>query len=284
MSFEPRRATGLAAALLLAFGIAVSPAFALSEIKPGDPQAPAAETSEDAPPETTAPAEGGVPAPETIEKTPLPEATPTAPAETTPAAPGAETPAAPAPEGPAPEEEAAPEEGEPAEDGAGQSTRPDPDAPVPPINYDIESLPVPVKSMRRLILEATKTGDIENLRPLIGVGNDITQLSLGGIEGDPVDFLKELSGDDQGQEILAILEEVLSAGFVHLDAGKPEELYVWPYFFAVPLENLTPPQRVELFKIVTAGDYEDMKSYGAYIFYRVGISPEGRWIFFVAGD
>ena len=92
------------------------------------------------------------------------------------------------------------------------------------------------------------------------------------------------TGDEGGQEILAILEEVLEAGYVHLDAGTPSELYVWPYFFAVPLERLTPAQRVELFKIVTAGDYDDMKSYGAYIFYRVGINPEGRWQFFVAGD
>ena len=66
--------------------------------------------------------------------------------------------------------------------------------------------------------------------------------------------------------------------------ARPNELYVWPYFFAVPLDRLTPPQRVELFKIVTAGDYEEMKTYGTYIFYRVGITPEGRWSFFVAGD
>jgi hypothetical protein len=41
---------------------------------------------------------------------------------------------------------------------------------------------------------------------------------------------------------------------------------------------------VELFKIVTAGDYEDMKTYDAYVFYRVGITSQGRWAFFVAGD
>ena len=35
---------------------------------------------------------------------------------------------------------------------------------------------------------------------------------------------------------------------------------------------------------MTAGDYEDMKNYGAYIFYRVGITPAGKWAFFVAGD
>jgi hypothetical protein len=138
--------------------------------------------------------------------------------------------------------------------------------------------------MHRLMLEATKSGDIEKLRPLIGLGDDATQLSFGGVDGDPVSFLKGLSGDPEGQEILAILEEVLSAGYVHLDAGTAEELYVWPYFFAIPLDKLTPPQRVELFKIVTASDYDDMKAFGSYIFYRVGIDPEGRWAFFVAGD
>ena len=83
---------------------------------------------------------------------------------------------------------------------------------------------------------------------------------------------------------MAILLEVLEAGYVHLNAGKPEELYVWPYFFAIPLDKLTDQQRVELFKLVTSGDYEDMKSFGAYIFYRLGISPDGSWRFFLAGE
>jgi hypothetical protein len=112
----------------------------------------------------------------------------------------------------------------------------------------------------------------------------MTQLSLGEIEGDPIAFLKGLSGDKEGQEILAIMEEVLNAGYVHVDVGTPQELYVWPYFFALPLDKLNAKQRVELFKIVTAGDYDDMKQFGAYIFYRVGITPAGQWTFFVAGD
>lgn len=160
----------------------------------------------------------------------------------------------------------------------------DPEAPVPEVIYDLSQLPGPTRRMRELILEATKSGDIEKLRPLLGMGDGATTLSFGGAEGDLIAFLKQQSGDGEGHEILAILEEVLEAGFVHLDAGKPEELYVWPYFVGVPIEKLTPPQRVELFRIVTAGDYEDMKNYGAYIFYRVGITPEGRWMFFVAGD
>jgi hypothetical protein len=218
---------------------------------------------------------------EAIEKAPLPpvNAVPLPdPIQTNP--PSGE----PAPEDePAPSEEVEPDEAPPAE---GNETRPaiDPDAPLPEIIYDLEKLPEPVKRVRQLIVDAAKRGDIEAIRPLIGTGESATQLSLGGLEGDPIEFLRELSGDKEGHEILAILEEVLGAGYVHLDAGTPNELYVWPYFFAIPLDKLDPRQRVELFKIVTAGDYEDMKTYGAYIFYRVGITPEGRWSFFVAGD
>lgn len=158
------------------------------------------------------------------------------------------------------------------------------DGPLPEIIYNLDRVPEPVRRLHDRIVEAAKSGDIERLRPLIGLGEDMTQLSLGGMDGDPIAFLKGLSGDPEGQEILAIMEEVLNAGFVHLEPGTPNELYVWPYFFGIPLDKLDPRQRVELFKIVTAGDYEDMKTFGTYIFYRVGITPEGRWAFFVAGD
>ena len=154
----------------------------------------------------------------------------------------------------------------------------------PTIMRDLNKLPFPVRRMRELILEAAKSGDIEKLRPLIGYGADVTMLSLGGIEEDPLDFLKSLSGDNQGHEILAILTEVLEAGYVRMDEGSEEELFVWPYFFAWPLDKLDAAQKVELYRLVTYGDYEDMESFGAYIFYRLGITPRGRWRFFVAGD
>jgi len=166
----------------------------------------------------------------------------------------------------------------------GDAMRHDPDQGTPEILYDVDLLPEPVQRMRRLILEACRSGDLERLRPLIGGGTSSTQLTLGELEGDPIEFLREISGDDGGQEILAILLEIMESGFVQLNPGTDEELYVWPYFFATPLEDLTPEQRVELFTIVTAGDYEEMKAFGAYIFYRAAITPEGRWVYFVAGD
>ncbi|TWG94671.1 hypothetical protein L598_003500000120 [Mesorhizobium sp. J18] len=194
---------------------------------------------------------------------------------------------------PGEEEQASPEDDTPVSPAPSGTEAPapnierpdiDPDEPLPEVLYDLDRLPEPVRRMHELIVEACRSGDVEKLRPLLGTGDDGTQISLGGLEGDPIDFLRELSGDDEGQEILAILLEVLEAGFVHLNQGDPSEIYVWPYFFALPLDKLDARQRVELFTLVTAGDYQDMKTFGAYIFYRVGITPEGRWLFFVAGD
>jgi len=59
---------------------------------------------------------------------------------------------------------------------------------------------------------------------------------------------------------------------------------VWPYFQAMQLDKLTPEQRVELFRLVTAFDFREMQKFGSYNFFRAGISPDGRWQFFVAGD
>ncbi|MGN6549380.1 MAG: hypothetical protein ACTHJ3_05765 [Pararhizobium sp.] len=157
-------------------------------------------------------------------------------------------------------------------------------APALPILHDLSKLPEPVRRMRQLIMEAAKTGDLTKLRPLIGKGPTATQLAIGGKDTDPIDYLRSVSGDQGGQEILAILLDVLDSGFVDMDKGTPDEAYVWPYFFTTPLATLTPPQRVELFRIITAGDFEDMKAYGGYNFYRVGISPDGQWKFFLAGD
>jgi len=155
---------------------------------------------------------------------------------------------------------------------------------IPEISYDLDALPFPTRRMHQLILEATRSGNIENLRAYIGTGDSMTMLTLGDFEGDPIEFLKNETGDENGHEILAILEEILEAGYVHLDKGTERELYVWPYFFAYPLDKLSDRQMVELYRIVTFGDFQDMKDFGGYIFYRVGITPSGRWSFFVAGD
>nr|WP_292838344.1 hypothetical protein [Mesorhizobium sp.] len=256
----PAQVAGLALGIQLALALSAGPASALSEIKNEEPPAqtlPAPTDRDGTQPGAAVPAPGPVVNPSPSGNAPASPEDGQAPAQTEPARPG---------------------------DGGLVNPRVDPDQPAPEVLYDLGKLPEPVRRMHDLIVEACKSGDIEKLRPLIGTGNSMTQLSLTEVDGDAIAFLKGLSGDSEGQEILAIMEEVLNAGYVHLDAGTPQELYVWPYFFALPLDKLDARQRVELFKLVTAGDYDDMKQFGAYIFYRLGITPDGHWAFFVAGD
>ncbi|WP_114390334.1 hypothetical protein [Notoacmeibacter marinus] len=307
------------AGILLSGALAFTPfsAFALSELTTDDgaatagpiapPNGAATEpvVSDDASPpselppldDSQAPAPTGEPGP--VETAPLPP--PSAPGDDGPDASEAPTPSnAPVPDASAPipapeasetplieapvaEEQESPVETPPL--GGDAVAEPAPEiAPPPPVSHDISALPEPVARMCQLILEAARSGDVERLRPLLGMGERQTTLSLGGVDGDVIAFLKEVSGDEEGQEILAILSEVLEAGYVHFDEGEKTELYVWPYFFGRSLKTLTPEQKVELFRIVTAGDYADMLQIGAYVFYRVGITPDGEWAFFVAGD
>jgi hypothetical protein len=160
-----------------------------------------------------------------------------------------------------------------------------PDEPLPVIEYDVSKLPEPVKQLREKLLEAAKTGDITQLKPIIDANKSPPNLGADEDQDqDPIALLKSLSGDPEGREILAILSEVLDAGYVHVDIGTPQESYVWPYFARYPINALTPPQMVELFRILTSSDFDEMKSFGAYMFYRVGIAPDGTWTHFEAGD
>jgi hypothetical protein len=172
----------------------------------------------------------------------------------------------------------------PSDDPAAPETAAAQAAELPEIITDLSVLPFPVRKMRELILDAAYSGDVEKLRPYIGYGDDVTMLSLGGMEQDPIEFLKSISGDAEGHEILAIITEILEAPAIRFEYQPDNYVYVWPYYYAYPFEELTPEQRVQLFRIITYGDYEEMVAFGNYIFYRLGITPEGRWRFFVAGD
>lgn len=152
------------------------------------------------------------------------------------------------------------------------------------IGHGEEKLPARVKALRQKLIEAGRSGEIERLRPMIETGQDGTVLSFGDGPDDPIAFLEQASGDGEGVEILAIMLDLLGSGYARIEPNTPDEIYVWPYFTQVDIAALTKPQLVELFQIVTAGDYQSMVDFGAYNFYRIGITPDGKLQFFVAGD
>ena len=144
-------------------------------------------------------------------------------------------------------------------------------------------LPQPVARTRKLLMDIARSGDVEGLAAVIEENGRTPIFSFGGDE-DPVTFWREASGDGEGREVLAILLELLEAPPALMRSGTTEAFYAWPYFEALNLETLTPPQQVELLTLVTAGDYDAMLQFGGYNFYRVHISPDGTWEAFVAGD
>jgi len=250
-----------------------------------------------------APALGQTQEPAGVEGEGVPPAAeaPPAPEETAP--PLDEAPADDPPEdGADPSAEAAPETVAPPEGTEADPAGPDgvvvpgsPEAAAPPapeaapapgsgpeILRDPGLLPAPARATFEAIRAAARSGDIARLAPLLS-GPAAPRVAKGEL-GDPLAYLRSLSADAEGREILAILSELLDTGFVRVNAGTPEEAYVWPYLAALPTRSLTPEQVVELFRLVSVGDYQDMLAYGAYIFFRVEIGADGRWRAFAAGD
>lgn len=154
---------------------------------------------------------------------------------------------------------------------------------VSAILTDVAVLPPAVARMRARILEAARTGDLDKVLTVMQSNETMPIFSFAN-EREPTAYWRANYPDSGGLEVLAILVEILDMGFVHVDAGTPQDMYVWPYFAYVPLKQLTPAQKVELFKIVTGSDYRAMQDFGAYISYRIGIGPDGTWHFFVSGD
>jgi hypothetical protein len=174
---------------------------------------------------------------------------------------------------------------EPAQRGAAEKGKPNgrftPSTTPPEIITDLSRLPAAVARTRDRILATARTGDLQKLAALMNESKPIFSFTD---DKDPVAFWKANYPDSDGIEALSILISILETGFVRVDEGTAQDMYVWPYFVRMPLKTLTAPQKVELFRIITGADYKDMIAFGAYAFYRLGIGPDGTWHFFVAGD
>lgn len=147
---------------------------------------------------------------------------------------------------------------------------------------DVSILPEAVGRMRAAMLSAAMSGDIEAMRGPVEM-NEIPPMIAAERPVDPVAYWKQISGDGQGREIMAIVVELFRTGFVRKAAGTPDEMYIWPYFAEVPLDKLTPAQEVELLTLVTPDRLKAMRAAGRYDHYQIGIAHDGTWHFFWNG-
>ncbi|KPL52052.1 hypothetical protein ABB55_07265 [Prosthecomicrobium hirschii] len=153
----------------------------------------------------------------------------------------------------------------------------------PKLGKGATGLPPLVAKTRQAILDAAYSGDLGSLRAVMQRNETPPSLSVNEV-GDPIDYLKSQSGDGEGLEVLAILTDVLEAGWALKGAGTAQEMYIWPAFAVLPLDKLSPGEKVELYKIVTSSDFDEMKNAGKYTFYSVGIGPDGTWHYFKLTD
>jgi hypothetical protein len=147
------------------------------------------------------------------------------------------------------------------------------------VEYGAEKLPIPVQEMREAILSAVRAGRIEELRHAYDLNELKPDLGAGPIS-DPIAHWKKISGDGEGREILAVLAEILEAGYVALPLGRDLEnnrVYVWPYFAEVPLDRLSPAQEVELLRLVPPAAAKEMKAARRYTYWRIAIGADGTW-------
>jgi hypothetical protein len=151
---------------------------------------------------------------------------------------------------------------------------------TPEIIADLSLLPPAVARTRDRILAMARSGNLPGLAAIVQA--DETTFSWSD-ERDPAAFWLANYPDSEGLEALSILTTILEAPFTHVERDTQQDVYLWPYFARVPIKTLSREQKVALFKIVTGGDYKDMLAFGSYAFFRVGISPDGTWQFFVTG-
>jgi hypothetical protein len=147
------------------------------------------------------------------------------------------------------------------------------------LGRDVTKLPPQVQRMRQAILQAAVTGDIEQLRVPIEM-NEIPPVFAKSHIPDPIAYLKSVSADGSGRELLAILFNILTAGYAITNPGAKDEMIVWPYHAVIPLNALTPSQEVEIYRFLPPARLKEMIAQGKYRFYSVGIGPDGVWHYF----
>lgn len=146
-------------------------------------------------------------------------------------------------------------------------------------------LPERVSEMRLAVHEAAVQCDLEELAELALAGSRDFTYSFG--EGDdPASHWQRREGE--GDEPLLTLSRVLDLPHATIEtqfeADRYETVHVWPSAFADDATDADWDAVVDA-GLVTAAEAQRMREeFGGYLGHRVGITSDGEWVFFVAGD
>jgi hypothetical protein len=143
---------------------------------------------------------------------------------------------------------------------------------------DQEGLPEEVASMRRAIAEAAIACDFATLEDL--AGPDLVTSFGGG------DFLHLVELEESGNERpLAILVGLFDTPYASEDYEDLPRHYYWPSALVYDTWNEIPETDIAaLLEVFTEEELDQIATFGSYAGWRIGITEDGDWRFFVAGD
>jgi hypothetical protein len=135
------------------------------------------------------------------------------------------------------------------------------------------ALPAAVADMRQRIAEAAVACDYDALQALALEGGGGFTYSYGG-ETSASDYWA--GAEERGEDVMRILVESLRQ-----DGHQYQGNWVWPTAYS---DEPTDADWEALEGLYPQDQLDSMRQSGSFLGYRVGITPAGDWIFFVAGD
>jgi hypothetical protein len=135
------------------------------------------------------------------------------------------------------------------------------------------ALPPAVAATRESILEAAAAGDVGRLADLALAGSGSFTYSFGGNNPPSREELLEAWQDPELLETMVTL--------LNLPHTEQDGIFAWPSAFS---SNPTDEDWAAVEVLYSEEEIAQMKQFGGYIGYRIGITAQGDWIFFVAGD
>jgi spore germination protein GerM len=142
-------------------------------------------------------------------------------------------------------------------------------------------LPEAVARTRAEIWEAARACDWNGLQSLLGPD---FSYSFGG-QDDSIDApIHHWQGlEDEDEDPIRFLAELLGGPFGTIES-EGIAYYVWPSAHTKPWDEITAAERAELRRLYSEETLADFEAFGAYYGYRVGITEDGAWVYFIAGD
>jgi hypothetical protein len=137
-----------------------------------------------------------------------------------------------------------------------------------------DPMPAAINAKRIEILRAARARDWEALQKIIDRSRGEFSYTFGDpVSGGPIAYWKQL--EQKGEKPLETLEAVLGLPYT-LSRG----IFVWPFAYDKTQDEISAYERHLLATI--PGDATIGPE--GYLGWRAGIRPDGRWVFFVAGD